>query len=169
VLIIPSSWGSQLGGHLHAITHLNGILPERGPLRLSRTPYWIRVWGARGFWPWAKLGPWGGRPGHGCPTAHQCPLRFSPILLVGCGMVHPSTYIKGPLEESLHKWIEGVPTRALLSSPLPYAPHPFLSSFWLSSHVWSRASKLEDTPHTRCSHATGILVHTLLLPLLCWT
>jgi hypothetical protein len=31
-----------------------------------------------------------------------------------------------------------------LSSPLPYAPPPFLSSTWLRTHVWSYASELEE-------------------------
>jgi hypothetical protein len=33
VLITPSSWGSQLGGHLHAIKQF----------------FWCRCWGERGF------------------------------------------------------------------------------------------------------------------------
>jgi hypothetical protein len=56
-----------------------------------------------------------------------------------------------------------------LSSPLPYAPPLFLSSSWLSSHVWSCASELEETPHTGRHRAPGFLVQILLLPLLCWT
>jgi hypothetical protein len=56
-----------------------------------------------------------------------------------------------------------------LSSPLPYAPPLFLSSLWLSSHVWSRASELEGTPHTGRHQVARLPVQTLLLLLLCWT
>jgi hypothetical protein len=31
-----------------------------------------------------------------------------------------------------------------LSSPLPYAPPPFLSSSWHRSHVWRCANELEE-------------------------
>jgi hypothetical protein len=88
-------------------------------------------------------------------------------LLVGCDESHPSTYIKGPLggefdTSGLREFLEE------LSSPLPYAPSLFLFSSWLSSHVWSCARELEETPHTGCCRATGSPVQILLLPLLYW-
>jgi hypothetical protein len=55
-----------------------------------------------------------------------------------------------------------------LSSLLPYASRLFLSSLWLSSHVWSHASELEDTPHIGRRQVAGLPVQSLLLSVLCW-
>jgi hypothetical protein len=47
--------------------------------------------------------------------------------------------------------------------------HLYSSVLSGSSHVWSRASELEDTPHTGRRQAARLLVQILLLLLLCWT
>jgi hypothetical protein len=70
------------------------------PRRLLRSPILVGHQGALGLGHGPNWAHGGGRPGHGCPW-HHMPPPFSPILLVGWDVSHPSTYIKGPLEESL--------------------------------------------------------------------
>jgi hypothetical protein len=53
----------------------------------------------------------------------------------------------------------------------PWLIHPILSSSPLrsSSHIWSRARELEETPHAGRHRAAGFPIRVLLLPLLRWT
>jgi hypothetical protein len=56
MLIIPSSWGSQLGGHLHTIKQFfwrccRGLKKKKLPRqpRAIKEFFWRRCWGERGF------------------------------------------------------------------------------------------------------------------------
>jgi hypothetical protein len=54
VLIIPSSWGSQLGGHLHVIKQFSGAIAgieeEEAPTSTTHQQFfWRRCRGERGF------------------------------------------------------------------------------------------------------------------------
>jgi hypothetical protein len=63
------------------------------------------------------------------------------------------------------------PLRLYKLPQAPLAHHPFSHSSPLrpSSHIWSRARELEETPRVGRCRATGFPVWVLLLPLLCWT
>jgi hypothetical protein len=81
------------------ITHLNGLLSEGSQVRPRRPPLLDKSEGRPRVWGMGQIGPkgvTGQSVGHGALAP-----PFSPILIVGCDVPHPSTYIRGPLEESL--------------------------------------------------------------------
>jgi hypothetical protein len=53
--------------------------------------------------------------------------------------------------------------------PLAHSSHLFPSSLWHSSHVWNRASELEETPCDGRCRVARFPVQILLVLLLCWT
>jgi hypothetical protein len=86
--------------------------------------------------------------------AHQPP-HFSPILKDGCDVPHPSTYIRGPLEESLTQVDWGSSLEELFS-PLHLMHHPSplsLSIVWLPEGL--RGSEGDSSAARRS--AMGIL------------
>jgi hypothetical protein len=64
-----------------------------------------------------------------------------------------------------------LPPTAYINPPYPlgHSSHLLHSSLWPSSHIWSRARELEETPHAGHRRVAGFPVPLLLLPLLCWT
>jgi hypothetical protein len=70
-------------------------------------------------------------------------------------------------------WRPRVNPRPAATYPLrldnPPCPLAHSSHLLLSSHVWSRANELEETPRAGRRRGAGFLVPVFLLPLLCWT